>query len=122
MRKSALPCLLSLLVGAAVLPSAAAAYNLEGNYLQGKQCRGDVRDPKPLKVSITATEITYSGGTCTISDKREDGNTITVRASCKNRSGTVLSGDVTFTVRSDTEIEMINKHQNYTAVLYRCPQ
>jgi hypothetical protein len=110
--------------GCAVLapPTAAASYQLEGNYLQGKECRGDVRDPKPLKVTITPTEITYSGGTCTVSDRRENDKVIIVRAACKQRSGTVLAGDVTFTFRNDNEIEMVNKDQNYTAVLHRCPK
>ena len=112
--------LIALLAAAALQP--AAAFELEGSYLQGKECRGDVRDPKPLKVTITPTEITYSGGNCTVSDKRENGNTVTVRAACKQRSGVVLSGDVTFTIRNDKEIEMVNKDQNYTAVLHRCPK
>jgi hypothetical protein len=34
----------------------------------------------------------------------------------------VLAGDVTFTFRNDNEIEMVNKDQNYSAVLYRCPK
>lgn len=110
--------------GCAVLvpPVAAASYRLEGSYLQGKECRGDVRDPKPLKVTITPNEITYSGGTCTVSDRRENDKVIIVRAACKQRSGTVLAGDVTFTFRNDNEIEMVNKDQNYTAVLHRCPK
>jgi hypothetical protein len=117
-----LPCGALLVVLAAVGTQPAIGFELEGNYLQGKECRGDLRDPKPLKVTIAPGEITYSGGNCTVSDKRESGKTITVRAACKQRSGTVLSGDVTFTIRNDNEIEMVNKDQNYTAVLHRCPK
>jgi hypothetical protein len=118
------PVVAALLVacGTAVAASDATAYQLEGTYLQGKACRGDVRDPKPLKVTIAPDEITYSGGKCTVSDKRENDKVIIVRAACKQRSGTVLSGDVTFTFRNDNEIEMVNKDQNYSAVLYRCPK
>ncbi|MGE0522877.1 MAG: hypothetical protein AB7O60_07540 [Variibacter sp.] len=119
------PVIAALLVawsGVVVAAPDAAAYQLEGSYLQGKACRGDVRDPKPLKVTITPDEITYSGGKCTVSDKRENDKVIVVRAACKQRSGTVLAGDVTFTFHNDNEIEMVNKDQNYTAVLYRCPK
>jgi hypothetical protein len=118
------PIVAALLVacGAVVAASDATAYQLEGTYLQGKACRGDVRDPKPLKVTIAPDEITYSGGKCTVSDKRENDKVIIVRAACKQRSGTVLAGDVTFTFRNDNEIEMVNKDQNYSAVLYRCPK
>jgi hypothetical protein len=118
------PVVAALLVacGAVIAVSDAVAYQLEGTYLQGKACRGDVRDPKPLKVTIAPDEITYSGGKCTVSDKRENDKVIIVRAACKQRSGTVLSGDVTFTFRNDNEIEMVNKDQNYSAVLYRCPK
>ena len=118
------PVVAALLVAcsAIVAMSDAAAYQLEGTYLQGKACRGDVRDPKPLKVTIAPDEIMYSGGKCTVSDKRENDKVIIVRAACKQRSGTVLAGDVTFTFRNDNEIEMVNKDQNYSAVLYRCPK
>jgi hypothetical protein len=117
-----------VLMGAAALVAcvgdarASDDFPLAGTFIQNKPCRGDGTDPRPFKVTITADEITHSGGVCSISDKRQDGNRISVRATCRNRSGKVLSGEVTFTIRDEKTVDMIDQDKNYTAVLNRCPR
>jgi hypothetical protein len=109
---------------AAMMLSLAAGvddFPIAGTYVQNRHCRGDGTDPAPLLVTIGADEIKYRGGTCLLSDKRRDGNNISVRAACRFRSGSVLLGDVTFKMRADHNLEMVEPERNYTTVLYRCP-
>ncbi len=100
---------------------AADDFPIIGTYVQNRPCHGDGTDPKPLLVTIGPDQIAYRGGTCMLTDKRRDANKISVRATCKNRSGTILSGDVTFTIRADDNLEMVDRDRNYTATLYKCP-
>lgn len=92
-----------------------------GTYMQNRPCHGDGTDAKPLLVTIHEDDIVYRSGTCTLSDKRVEGNKVSVRATCKTKSGAVLSGDITFTVRDDKNLEMVDRDKNYHAVLNRCP-
>lgn len=111
----------------AVLPVGAAAqaandFPLAGTYMQNRVCRGDGKDPRAMKVTITNDDITYSGGVCSISDKRVQGGEVQLRATCKQRNGNVLSGDVKFTMNDGQTVEMIDQDKNYKAVLHRCPE
>jgi hypothetical protein len=96
-------------------------FTIAGTYVQNRPCHGDGTDPRPLLVMISADQIIYRGGTCMLTDKRRDGNKISVRATCKIRSGTVLSGDVTLTIRADNNLEMVDPDKSYMTVLYKCP-
>jgi hypothetical protein len=110
---------------AALVSSAALAVEglqITGTYMQNRPCHGDGTDAKPLLVTIGEDAIEYRGGTCTLTDKQQDGNKVSMRATCKSRTGTVLSGDISFTLRDDKSLEMIDQDKAYRTVLNRCPQ
>jgi hypothetical protein len=109
-----------LVVGAAA-QAADNDFPIAGTYLQNRPCQGDGTDPKPLLVTITPEEITYTGGVCTLSDTRQDGNKVNIRATCRGKSGKILVGNVTFTIRDDKNLDMVDQDHNYTAVLNKCP-
>ena len=106
---------LLMTVGAAL-----ADDTFEGAYLQNQACRGDKSDPEFLRVSISPREISYAGGVCSIDDRKDDGKKIAVRVTCKFKSGSVMSDNLTFTLRDDSTLHMAQK-DGYTANLYRCP-
>jgi hypothetical protein len=89
--------------------------------MQNKPCKGDGTDVKALLVTITAQEIVYGGGTCAVSDRRQDGKKITLRATCKTRAGKVMAGDISFNVKDENTLQMTDLDRNYNAVLNRCP-
>jgi hypothetical protein len=95
---------------------------ISGTYRSGRPCRGDDARSRAVLITITPEQITHPGGVCTIDDKRQQGNTIVLRTTCKDRRGTVLSGDVSFTVRDDKTIDMTAQGGSYTAVLNRCSE
>ena len=95
---------------------------ISGTYRAGRPCRGDDASSRTVLITITAQQITHPGGVCTIDDKRQQGNTVVVRATCKDRRGKVLSGDVSFTVRDDKTLDMTAQDGSYTAVLNRCSE
>jgi hypothetical protein len=106
------------------MPTAFAAdeFPIVGTFTQGKVCKGDGTDPKALLVIITPTEIQHRHGVCTISDKRVDGDKLTLNATCKTRSGHVMAGDVSFTRRDGQTLDMVDQDATYKAVLHRCPE
>ena len=100
---------------------AADEFSLAGTYVQKRACHGDGSDPKRLVVVIAADEIEYGGGTCMLTDKRVEGETLSARATCKFRSGRILSSNITLTRRADNNVEMVDPEGAYNTVLYRCP-
>jgi hypothetical protein len=90
--------------------------------MQNRPCHGDGTDAKPLLVTIRGDGIEYRGGTCVMTDKRLDGNKLSTRVTCKGKTGTVLSGEISFTLRDDNNLQMIDQDKSYKAVLYRCPK
>jgi len=117
-------------VGLAALLTAAASsvalagddFPIEGTYMQNRACKGDGTDAKPLMVTIRGDEIQYRGGTCVMTDRRVDGKKLSVRVTCKSRAGSVLSGEISFTLRDDNNVDMIDQDKNYRVTLYRCPK
>ncbi|MGP0095126.1 MAG: hypothetical protein ACLPKB_35010 [Xanthobacteraceae bacterium] len=109
---------LSVTVGRAVL----ASDDISGTYAQNRPCRGDGTDPKPLMVTITPDTIFYRGGVCSLSDRRQDENKISLHVTCTRKTGTPLSGDITLTLRADKNLDMVDQDKAYTAVLNRCPE
>lgn len=96
-------------------------FPLTGTYVQNRPCKGDGTDAKPLLVTIGPDEIEYRGGTCVMNDKRQEGNALSTRVTCKGKSGSILSGEITFTLRPDKNLDMIDQEKTYKAVLNRCP-
>jgi hypothetical protein len=114
-----------LLAAAAAIASnrgvAAEEFAIAGTYVQKRVCRGDGSDPKRLVVVIATDEIKYGGGTCMLTEKHVEGETLSARATCKFRSGRILSSNITLTKRADNNVEMVDPEGAYNAVLYRCP-
>jgi hypothetical protein len=110
-------------IAALVVATAVAAeeFSVAGTYVQKRACRGDGSDPQRLLVVIAADEIKYGGGTCMLTEKRVEGETLSARATCKFRSGRILSSNITLTRRADNNLEMVDPEGAYTTVLYRCP-
>jgi hypothetical protein len=94
---------------------------IEGTYLQNQPCHGNGSDPEYLRVKITPQDISYAGGVCAIDDTKQDGKTFTMHVTCKFKSGTVVSDNISFTVRDEKTLKMAQKDGSYTAVLNRCP-
>lgn len=93
-----------------------------GTYRAGRPCRSDDTSSRAVLVTITAQQITHPGGVCTIDDKKQQGNTAVMRTTCKDSRGKVLSGEVSFVVRTDKNLYMTALDGSYTAVLNRCPE
>ncbi len=116
--------LLALGAGCALTLNAAQAGDallIDGTYLRNQVCSGDTNDTDARLVKITAKEIYHAGGVCTIDDRREDGKTVTMRVSCKFKSGAILSSSISFTLRDDKTLDMEQLDGSFKAVLSRCP-
>lgn len=107
-----------------VLSGALAAddFTLEGIYTQDQPCVGDGTDPDFLLVKITPKDISYASGVCTIDEKKQAGDKIEVRVTCKFLSGSVMAANIAFTRRDDKTLDMTQQDGTYQAVLHRCPK
>jgi hypothetical protein len=94
--------------------------DFEGKFTQNELCRGDGSKQEFALVKVTAQDVSYSGGVCSIDSKQQDGNTITMRLTCKFTSGAVLSSGVTFTKKDNNTFDMTQQEGTYKAVLHRC--
>ena len=117
---------LALTAGAAlvVLMNCALAegdFPIEGVYTQNELCRGDGSQQQFLRVKVTAQDVSYSGGICSIDSKQQDGNSLAMRVTCKFTSGAVMASAVTFTKKDNNTFDMAQNEGTYKAVLHRCP-
>ncbi len=110
-------------VGVVIVAGAARAgddFPLTGNYTQNVPCKGDGSDPHDVQVKISPQEIDSQVGVCTFLDTKRDGSSVSAHVECAFPGGPLI-GDVTFTVRPDKTVELVDRDKNYDAVLYRCP-
>ncbi len=105
----------------ATAASAADEIPIEGQYLQNRVCRGDRRDPAGLKVTITAQEITYSGGVCSIDSRREEERKAIIAVTCRFKSGAVRGAEIAFAPLNDGSFHMTQQDGTFEADLHRCP-
>jgi hypothetical protein len=96
-------------------------FPIEGIYTQNELCRGDGSQQEFLRVKVTAQDVSYSGGICSIDSKRQDGDSLAMRVTCKFSSGAVLASAVTFTKKDSNTFDMAQQEGTYKAVLHRCP-
>jgi len=70
------------------------------------------------------TVVVYgaAGGVCSIDDKRREAKTISMRVTCKFKSGAVLASSINFTMRDEKTVDMAQQDGSFKAVLNRCPQ
>ncbi len=110
-------------IGVVIGSGAACAgddFPLTGNYTQNVPCKGDGSDPHDVQVKISPQEIDSQVGICTFLDTKRDGSSVSAHVECAFPGGPLI-GDVTFTVRPDKTVELVDRDKNYDAVLYRCP-
>jgi hypothetical protein len=96
-------------------------FPIEGIYTQNELCRGDGSQQGFLLVKVTAQDVSYSGGICSIDSKQQDGNSLAMRVTCKFSSGAVMASAVTFTKKDNNTFDMAQQEGTYKAVLHRCP-
>jgi hypothetical protein len=96
-------------------------FPIEGIFTQNETCRGDGSQQQFLRVKVTAQEVSYSGGVCSIDSKQQDGNSLAMRVTCKFTSGAVMASAVTFTKKDSNTFDMAQNEGTYKAVLHRCP-
>ena len=96
-------------------------FPIEAIYTQNEPCRGDGSKQEFLRVKITPQDVSYSGGTCSIDTRQQDGNTLNMRVTCKFTSGAVMSNAVNFTKKDNNTFDMAQQDGTYRAVLHRCP-
>ena len=93
---------------------------LLGNFTQSAPCKGDGSDPAELKVRIAIDQIESKSGVCKFIDVTPEGNRIKANMECQFPAGPLI-GDVTFTQKTSGSIDVADRDNNYTAILYRCP-
>ncbi|MDE2285051.1 MAG: hypothetical protein KGK33_10590 [Hyphomicrobiales bacterium] len=121
--------IIHLVIGCVALVFAAGAtaaplsgsFWLLGDFTQNVPCKGDGSDPAEVKVKVTPTEIDSKVGACTFLDTKEDSKTLKAQVECQFPAGPLM-GEITFTKKSDTTIDFVDRDKTYTATLYRCPK
>ena len=88
---------------------------LLGNFTQNAPCKGDGSDPAELKVRIAADQI------CNFLSITPEPNRLKANMECHFPAGPLI-GDVTFTKKANGTIDVVDRDNNYTAILYRCPK
>jgi len=96
-------------------------FPIEGIYRQNEVCRGDGSQQPFLRVTVTAQDVSYSGGVCSIDSRQQDGDHLAMRVTCKFSSGAVMASAVTFTKKDNNTFDMAQNEGTYKAVLHRCP-
>jgi hypothetical protein len=92
---------------------------LLGNFTQNAPCKGDGSDPAELKVRITADQIESKSGICNFLSATPEPNRLKANIECHFPAGPLI-GDVTFTQKANGTIDVVDRDNNYTAILYRC--
>jgi hypothetical protein len=96
-------------------------FPIEGIFTQNETCRGDGSQQQFLRVKVTAQDVSYSGGVCSIDSKQQNGDSLAMRVTCKFSSGAVMASAVTFTKKDNDTFDMAQNEGTYKAVLHRCP-
>lgn len=100
---------------------AEADFQIEGVYTQNEACRGDGSKQEFLRVKITSEDVSYSGGICSIDTKQQDPDKVSMKVTCKFKSGAVMSSTISFTKRDNNTLDMAQQQGGtYKAVLHRC--
>ncbi len=122
----------SLLIGLFVLllrPDAHAAKDvplsqdfwLLGEFTQNVPCKGDGTDPPEIRVKVEADHITSKAGVCKFIDAKLDSKRLNATMECQFPAGPLI-GEVTFTKRTNNIVEFVDRDNQYSTTLYRCPK
>jgi len=96
-------------------------FPIEGVYTQNEACRGDGSKQEFLRVKITSQDVSYAGGICSIDTRQQDADKVSMKVTCKFKSGSVLSSTISFTKKDNITLDMAQQGGTYKAVLHRCP-
>jgi hypothetical protein len=96
-------------------------FPIEGTFTQNEMCKGDGSKQAFALVKVTAQDVSYSGGVCSIDSKQQDGDSLAMRVTCKFSSGAVMASAVTFTKKDNNTFDMAQQEGTYKTVLHRCP-
>ncbi len=113
----------SLSVVLAMLLNSARAegdFPIEGVYTQNEVCRGDGSEQEFLRVKISSQDVSYAGGLCSIDTRQQDADKVSMKVTCKFKSGAVLSSTISFTKKDNNTLDMAQQGGTYKAVLHRC--
>jgi hypothetical protein len=94
---------------------------LLGNFTQNAPCKGDGSDAAELKVRIATDQVESKSGMCKFLAVALEGNRLKANMECHFPAGPLI-GDVTFTQKANGTIDVVDRDNNYTAILYRCPK
>ena len=96
-------------------------FPIEGVYTQNEACRGDGSKQEFLRVKITSQDVSYAGGNCSIDTRQQDGDKLTMKVTCKFKSGAVMSSSISFIKKDANTLDMAQQGGGtYKAVLHRC--
>jgi len=95
-------------------------FPLAGTYMQNTPCKGDGSDPSDRQVRISPPKIYSKAGICTFLQIKREGGAIEAQVECHFPNGPLI-GDVIFSMQGDHTISFTDRDQNYSSVLYRCP-
>jgi hypothetical protein len=94
---------------------------LLGDFTQNLPCKGDGSDPAEAKVKIASDQIVSKVGICKFLNAKLEGKRLKATMECQFPAGPLV-GDVTFTQKTNSTIDFIDRDNNYTATLHRCPK
>jgi hypothetical protein len=83
--------------------------------------KGDGSDPAEVKVKVGADQIVSKVGVCKFLNAKLEGKRLKATMECQFSTGPLV-GDVTFTHKTDGTVDFVDRDNNYTATLYRCPK
>ena len=89
---------------------------LVGNFTQNAPCKGDGSDPAELKVRIAADQIESKSGVCSFLSVTPEPNRLKANMECHFPAGPLIGA----TQKANGTIDVVDRDNNYTAILYRC--
>ena len=94
---------------------------LLGDFTQNLPCKGDGSDPAEAKVKVGSDQIISKVGVCKFLNATLEGKRLKATMECQFPAGPLI-GDVTFTQKTNGIIDFVDRDNNYTATLHRCPK
>ncbi len=94
---------------------------LLGDFTQNLPCKGNGSDPAEVKVKVGADQIVSKVGVCKFLNAKLEGRRLKATMECQFPAGPLV-GDVTFTQKTNGTVDFVDRDNDYTATLYRCPK
>ena len=94
---------------------------LLGDFTQNLPCKGDGSDPAEAKVKVGSDQIISKVGVCKFLNATLEGKRLKATMECQFPAGPLI-GDVTFTQKTNGIIDFVDRDNNHTATLHRCPK